>query len=302
MSLPISPGATGAREAARQANGQFGTQPLNEVAGVELVTAQRTVASFSDEVVELSKAWDETDTHDTEFCDTVGLLGRQVLEASEEDRPGYDMVAMRLDLLEGDATNADSAGDVLFELKQITRKSNMSVVEDGRGGHTRLADGRPGRTCPECGNGYATSAVLAVHRAQDCAGGTPAKDAAYFWGEGKAEPTELPNGFTAPSDAPVVKTRGDQLMGGDTIWQENEDGELAEFKIMESIPDAGMWGTPHTYLIRDGKGHEDEYTFADDDPVIAHRGDGNPTWFDEFHAGDHWYWDEDADEEDAEWL
>ena len=145
-----------------------------EAADVDLATVAtqtRTVEELATPINDLWDEWQATDTHDAEFCDAVEVLAKNLRDASEEDRPGYDMLVMRLDLLADEPTDPDLAYDTLVEMRQITRKSNMSVVEDGNGGHTRLADGKPGKTCPDCGNGYATERVLMVHQHQDCAGG-----------------------------------------------------------------------------------------------------------------------------------
>jgi hypothetical protein len=143
-----------------------------EALDVDLNTAdeQRTVEGLAPVVNDFWDQWQARDTHEPHHAHALSVLGEHLRDASEEDRPGYDMLVMRLDLLLDKPGDTDLAHDLLLQMRRVTRKSNMSVVEDGNGGHTRLADGRPGKTCPDCGNGYATARVLMVHQHQDCTG------------------------------------------------------------------------------------------------------------------------------------
>lgn len=113
--------------------------------------------------------WDSTEEPDSFEMDAVIEWGERLRAASEEDRPGFTDLAAALDRWHDlDAHDLDAAADVAEAISAIASRVNMDVVQDGNGGHLRIADGKPGHTCPHCGNGYATARVLCSHLDHDC--------------------------------------------------------------------------------------------------------------------------------------
>lgn len=162
--------------------GQFAASAHSE-AGVALVPegggGGDTVDSIASngEFVDCLARWHATDEPDSLHMDEVADWGQRLLDACEKDRPGRGALEAATEAwADLDEHDIDAANDIAAAIELVTAKSSMEVVEDGNGGHTRLFDLEPGHTCPDCGNGYATGAVLALHRDQDCTGFDQTRD------------------------------------------------------------------------------------------------------------------------------
>lgn len=158
--------------------------PVTSSESQEPTTVIDFASTYGPKVLQRYEQWrDEPDLGD-DFNVLAVRFGRHVLDMAEDsdpERPGLDKVRESLEHLEGVPAGEledDDIEELHFRLIDATSRDAMKVFQTEDGGHILAFDGKPGYTCPQCGFGFATAAVLLVHRENDCEGAIDAEDAA----------------------------------------------------------------------------------------------------------------------------